>query len=77
MFIKIMIIFISIRELNVDKHMIIEYIILFIYFFDQKNDVIIKIKIIKKNYLIDNFEINMLLNNDVIESKKIDINISH
>ena len=33
-FIKIMITFISIRELNVDKHMTIEYVILFMYFFD-------------------------------------------
>ena len=76
-FIKIIITFISIRDLNVDKHMIIEYIILFMYFSDQKNDVTIKIKIIKKIHLIDNFKINMLLNNDVINSKKIDINISN
>ena len=77
MFIKIMITFILIRELNVDKHMTIEYVILFMYFFNQKNDVTIKIKIIKKIHLIDNFKINMLLNNDVIESKKIDVNISN
>ena len=67
--------FISIRELDVDKHMTIEYAILFMYFFDQKNDVTIKTKIIKKIHLIDNFKTNMLLNNDVIESEKIDVNI--
>ena len=46
-FIRIMITFISIRELDVDKHITVEYIILSMYFFDQKNDVTIKIKIIK------------------------------
>ena len=59
--------------------MTIEYAILFMYFFYQKNDVTIKIKIkiIKKIHLIDNFKINMLLNNDVIKSEKIDVNISN
>ena len=76
-FIKIMITFISIRDLDVDKHMTIEYIILFMYFFDQKNDVTIKIKIIREIHLLDNLKINMLLNNDVIESKKIDVNVSN
>ena len=71
-----MITFISIRELDVDKHMTIEYAILFMYFFDQKNDVTIRVKIIRKIHLIDNLKTNMLLNNDVIESKKIDVNIS-
>ena len=74
-FIKIMIIFILIRDLDVDKHMTIEYVILFIYFLDQKNDVTIRIKIIKKMHLIDSFKINILLNNNVIDSKKIDVNI--
>ena len=72
-----MITFISIRDLDVDKHITTEYVILFMYFFDKKNDVIIKAKIIKKIHLIDNFKINMLLSNDVIESKKIDVNISN
>ena len=76
-FIKIMITFISVRDLDVDKHMTIEYVILFMYFFDQKNDVTIKAKIIRKIHLIDNLKINMLLSNDVIESKKIDISISN
>ena len=76
-FIKIMITFISIRDLDVDKHMTIEYVILFMYFSGQKDGVTIKAKIIKKIHLIDNFKTNMLLSNDVIESKKIDVSISN
>ena len=76
-FIRIMITLISVRELDVDKHITVEYVILFMYFSDQKNDVTIKIKIIRKIHLIDNLKINMLLSNDVIESKKIDVSISN
>ena len=72
-----MITFISIRELDIDKHMTVEYVILFIYFSDQKNDVTVKTKITKEIHLIDNLKINMLLNNDVIESEKIDVSISN
>ena len=75
--IKIMITFISIRDLNVDKHMTIEYVILSMYFSDQKNDVTIRAKITKKMHLVDNLKTNMLLNNDVIDSEKIDVNISN
>ena len=75
--IKIMITFILIRELDVDKHMTVEYAILSMYFFDQKNDVTIKTKITREIHLIDNLKTNMLLNNDVIESEKIDVNISN
>ena len=74
-FIRIMITFISVRDLDVDKHMTIEYAILFMYFFDQKNDVTVRTKIIRKIHLIDNLKTNMLLSNDVIESKKIDVSI--
>ena len=76
-FIKIMTTFISIRGLDVDKHMTTEYAILFMYFPDQKDDVTVRTKIIKKIHLIDNFKANMLLSNDVIESKKIDVSISN
>ena len=76
-FIRIMIIFISIRDLNVDKHMTVEYVILSMYFSDQKNNVTVKVKIIREIHLIDNFKTNMLLSNDVIESEKIDVSISN
>ena len=76
-FIRIMITFISIRELDVDKHMTIEYVILSMYFSNQKNDVTVRTKITREMHLIDNLKTNMLLSNDVIESEKIDVNISN
>ena len=75
--IKIMITLISVRELDVDKHMTAEYVILFMYFFDQKNDNLIRAKITRKIHLIDNLKTNILLRNDVIDSKKIDVSISN
>ena len=45
------------------------------YFEINKNDKSIKIIIIKKIHLINNLKVNMLLNIDFIDSKKIDINI--
>ena len=75
--IRIMIILISVRELNVDKHMTTEYVILFMYFSDQKNDNLVRAKIIREIHLIDNLKTNMLLKNDVIDSEKIDVNISN
>ena len=72
-----MITFISVRDLDVDKHMTTEYAILFMYFLGQKDGVTVRAKIIKKIHLIDNFKTNMLLSNDVIESEKIDVSISN
>ena len=68
--------FISVRDLDVDKHMTVEYAILSMYFSDQKNDVTVRAKITRKIHLIDNLKTNMLLSNDVIESEKIDVSIS-
>ena len=76
-FIRIMITFISIRDLNVDKHMTVEYAILSMYFSDQKNDITVKAKITKEMHLVDNLKTNMLLSNDVIDSEKIDVSISN
>ena len=45
------------------------------YFFDIKNSVFIKTFIQQKIYLIKNFKVNMLINNDIIISKSIVMNI--
>ena len=73
--IRIMTISISVRDLDVDKHMTVEYVILSMYFSDQKNDNSIRVKITKEIHLIDNLKTNMLFGNNVIESEKIDVNI--
>ena len=41
----------------------------------NKNGNFVKTIITKKIYLIDNLKVNMLINIDLIKSKKIDINI--
>ena len=70
-----MIFSIFVRNVNVVKHMSNEYVIVFMYFFEKKNNVFVRAMIIKKNHLIDNLKINMLIDIDLIESKKMNINI--
>ena len=68
--------FIFVRDVNSKKHFSNKYVNVFMYFFEvNKNDKSIKIIIIKKIHLINNLKVNMLLNIDFINSKKIDINI--
>ena len=73
--IRTMTFLISIRNLNTTKYFSIDYVIVFIYFNDEKNDKLIKTKIVKKIHLINELKINMLIDNDFIESKKIKINV--
>ena len=73
-FIKTMIISITVRELNTNKHFTDKYVIVFMYFFEKdKNDTTVKAKIIRKVHLINDLKTNMLLKNDVLNSKKFDI----
>ena len=44
-----------------------------IYFLNKRNDKNIRVKIIKKTYLINNLKTKMLLRIDIIDFKKIDI----
>ena len=75
-FIRKIIFSISIRDVKTKKYQFDEYVIVFIYIFDHdKDENVVKIMIIKKIHLIDNLKINMLFEIDLIESKKIDINI--
>ena len=72
--IRTMIIFITVRELNTDKHFTDKYVIVFMYFLEKnKNDTTIKAKIIRKIHLINDLKTNMLLKNDILDSKKFDI----
>ena len=67
---------IFVRGVKADKHSSNKYIIVFMYFPNtNKNGNFVKAMIIKKIHLIDNLKVNMLININFIESKKIDINI--
>ena len=57
------------------KHFFVDYVIVFIYFNDEKNNKLIKNKIVKEIYLINELKINMLIDNDFIKLKKIKINV--
>ena len=61
--IRIMIISLIVREINFDQHQIVDYVIMFMYFFDQKNDKIVKDMIRREVHLINNLKTNMFIEN--------------
>ena len=74
--IRKMISFIIVRDLSITQQKSFRYVILFIYFFDITNDdVFVKAFIEKKIHLMKNFKVNMLIENDIIVSKEIFVNI--
>ena len=74
--IRIIIFLIFVRDVKANKYSFNKYIITNMYIFNyNKNDVVVKAKIIQKIHLINNLKINIFFNIDFIESKKININI--
>ena len=69
-----MIISIAVRDLSSIKHQIDKYALITMQF-KEKNNIhkIVQAAIIRKIYLIENFKINLLINNDIFDSKLIDI----
>ena len=75
--VRIMTSSITVRDLSTIKHSIDKYAIVSMYFFEKnKNDKIVKTKIIRKVHLMNNLKTNMLIENDVLKLKKFDIFIS-
>ena len=74
MIIKKIIIFISIRDSNINKYIFDEYVIIDIYFLKHKNNNLIIIKIIRETYLINDLKANIFINNDCIDLEKIVVN---
>ena len=75
--IKKMITFIFVRELNINKHMFDEYVIIDMYFSEKnKNKNAVMIKIIREAHLINDLKVNMLIDNDCIEFEKIVVNLA-
>ena len=62
--------FFTVREIITDQHQTFEYVIVSMYFFDQKNDKIVKIMIRREIHLMNNLKINMLIDNDVTDFEK-------
>ena len=62
---------ISIREIDINYYSINKYILLKIYFLNIKNNIKIRIKIIQKIYLIDDFKIKIFLEIDFLNLKRL------
>ena len=67
---RIMIISLIVRDIDTNQHQINKYIINNMYFVDEKNDKFVKIMIRREIHLMNDFKINMLINNDVIDFEK-------
>ena len=74
--IKKMITSISIKKFEIFKHRTNEYVIALIYFSKKnKNENAVMIKITRETHFVDDLKVNMLIDNDFIDSEKIVINI--
>ena len=72
--IRIMITSFIVRNINFDQHQIVDYVIMSMYFLNQKNNKIVKNIIRREIHLINNLKTNMLIENNVIDSKKWNMN---
>ena len=70
-----MIFSIIVRDLNTTQHENSNYIILFMYLLNTKNDASTKILIEKKVHFVKNLKINMLIDNDIIVFENIVTNV--
>ena len=75
-FVRIMIISLKIRDFETKMHETSKYVITNIHLFDTKNDKKITSIIRREIHLIDDLKINMFLENDIMKSKRIVINIT-
>ena len=67
---------ITIRDLKAEKHQINKYAIVSLYFEDKDAfDIVVKAIVTRKIHLVKNFKVNLLIRNDIFESKLIDISI--
>lgn len=72
--IKTMITSPTVRELSTAKHSIDKYVIVSMYFSGKnKHDEIVRAKITRKIHFVNNLKANMLIENNVFESKKFNI----
>lgn len=74
--IRIMTIFMTVKNLNANKHFINKYVVVFIYL-KNKNDKnnFVQIEITNEIHLINNFKINLFIDNDILKFEHIDVMI--
>ena len=64
---------ITVREIEMIRYLMNEFIILNIYIFELINDKIKMIEIIMKVHLVHNFKIKFLIDIDILDSEEINI----
>ena len=75
-FVRTMITSLIVRDLRTNQYQIVDYIIVFMYFIDEKNEKSTKIMIRREMHLINNLKINIFIDNNVIDSKRWNINLN-
>ena len=67
-----MIIFITIRDLNIDKHIINKYVIVFMSFIeeDDKNNNV-RVMFRRETHIMNNLKVNILMKNEIMNSEEI------
>ena len=65
-----------IKDLELIIHNIDKYVLILIYIPIVRDDIKVFYRIYKEIHLINNLKAHMLLNNDIINSKKIILNVS-
>ena len=74
-FVRITIFFLQIRDLNTNRHQTWKYVVCNIYLSKSKNDKNVISFIQREVYLMNNFKINMLIDNDIIDFEQFIIDI--
>ena len=73
-FIRIMTVFFIIRDLDINKHQINEYALIFIYIENKdENEKTARACFRRKIHIVDDLKANMFINNDVMKSKNINV----
>ena len=61
------------RGININYYSINKYMLLEVYLSRIRNEIDVRVKIIRKAYLVNNLKTRILLSTDIIKSKKINI----
>ena len=76
-FIRIMTIFFIIRDLDINKHQINKYALIFIYIKNKdEKEKTTRACLRRKIYIIDDLKANMFIDNDVMKSKNINVSLN-
>ena len=67
----------KVRNIKFITYEINKFVMIFIYFFDKnKNEKFVFVCIIRKAHLIDDFKVNMLIENDILNFESFIINVN-